>query len=237
MPIVAGQMEEENMEQVIAAAKAQGIDWDTLTAEQKATLYRDYTGEEMSIQKMEQITTAGLGGTQAGRIFVADSPFEAIGAIGGSMMASKKRKELSKQKAEAMELAGGVGRFEANRGADRQMEMMKMLSQRGQEAAPPIPPPPPQAPPPQGGPPPGQQPPQGGPPPQQGPPPQPMPGGRSPGQQVNDIMTPSAQGGGGGMMPPQGGPSPMPMPSVGGDPTEMLKRKKLEEMMRMLRGQ
>jgi len=143
--MVAGQMEEENMEAVIAAAEAQGLMWEDLTPEQKQTLYRDYTGEELSISKIEDLAGANMGGTQAGRIFVADSPFEGLAKVGAAYGAKKKRDELSKQKAQAYELAGGLAAGEANQQRQHQMAMLSALKEKSA--------PPPQAPPqgPQGG--------------------------------------------------------------------------------------
>ena len=201
----------KKLQEVKAKTEAVGIVWDDLTPEQKASLYRDYTGEEMQADTMLEISRAGLGGTQAGNIFVADSPFEAIGALGGAYMHSKKKKELSKQKAQAYELAGGLGAsaqdsnqkfWKEQFAAERQQRMADKA------ALSPPPPPPPGA----GGPPGGQ--------PQTGPPMasagRPPMGGQPMPQQMGAEKSMGMQGNSGTMGGvPRPPPGAMP-PGVGG---------------------
>ena len=119
--------EEENMEAVMAAAANAGLQWSDLSDEEKKSLYRDYTGEELSINKIEDLANSTSGGTQAGRLFVADNAAEKLGQLGTMYMGKRAKDKLSKQKAQAYELAGGLAAGQAAKDAQYSREIADIL--------------------------------------------------------------------------------------------------------------
>lgn len=125
--MVAGQLEEDRMEDVIKKAEEVGIQWDELTPEQRQSLYRDYTGEEISLEKLETMANANRGGTTAGDIYVADSPLEGIASVVSAYKGKKARENLSKDKAMAYETAGGLAAGQAQSQMQHQLALAKAL--------------------------------------------------------------------------------------------------------------
>jgi hypothetical protein len=144
--------EEEKLAETAAAAEAQGLKWEDLTPEQKASLYRDYTGEEaVNAADFQEggrlMMIEPRRGVQAGRVFASQSPLSTLGDVlrAGAGAVGKKRargrmEDLSKQKAQALEIAGGLAqgaqerqmaRADANRAADRNA-MLKIAQARQQ---------------------------------------------------------------------------------------------------------
>lgn len=111
--------------------------WDAATDEQKAAMYFDYTGEELrnirDVERAEALMDQEMPeGRETGGIYVAANPLEFAGKLANSYVGGKQRRdavskqeELSKQKQQALMLAGTVAREDAQKQQADYMEVMR----------------------------------------------------------------------------------------------------------------
>ena len=84
-----------------------GIDPAQLSEEELEAVYIDYEGQRETINKqrlqaenMRQQSSAGMGGTQAGNVFVADGAGEAIASMMGNYANVRKQRGFDEQEAD-----------------------------------------------------------------------------------------------------------------------------------------
>ena len=104
-----GQIDPERLmrdpEFLLELSKA-GVDPGQLSEEELVAVYTDYEGQRDTIDKqrlqaenLRQQASAGMGGTQAGNVFVADGAGEAIASMMGNYANVRKQKGLDQQEA------------------------------------------------------------------------------------------------------------------------------------------
>ena len=93
-----------------------GIDPTQLSEEELEAVYIDYEGQRTTIDKqrlqaenLRQQASAGMGGTQAGNVFVADGAGEAIASMMGNYANVRKQKGFDEQEA-ALSAKNSLGR-------------------------------------------------------------------------------------------------------------------------------
>ncbi len=124
-------------------AKALGLDWESLTPEQKKSLYRDYAGEQVEIDEDAAMAQAlldqrGGGMMQTGGLHHANWG-GTLGALGqnvaGAMMKKSNRERadaLRQDKADALEVAGGLAAGAAEQEQANFQMMVDAMNQQNQ---------------------------------------------------------------------------------------------------------
>lgn len=123
---MGGAPEKDEYEQIRMVLKKAGFSDEqiaTFSPEQMKAMYQDFGGEEALIQQqrgqaeaIRDASKAGMGGTQAGDIYMADSPLETLASIGGDAynayqqrQMNEKQDALNQSRSQGMQGMGALG--------------------------------------------------------------------------------------------------------------------------------
>ena len=114
----------EELQQFLQILKQSGYTEEQLASfgpEQLKAMYADYAGQESLIENqraqaeaLRGATSAGLGGTSAGRVFMADNPLETLAQVGGQFAGAKADRRLNEE-AKALSDMKGSGQMDMAR--------------------------------------------------------------------------------------------------------------------------